>query len=411
MSDKLDKALESVEAEAKLKDAERLEKTVPEGWRRGAVWEGDRGEITTGLVDGPPTDSDWDDLLRSRGLDPDKFAIVNDSIKWSSWDGWKKDPDTGEAYSAICYSFKAEIRRKSGEGAIPEEIYKKVRAKKKGSESRSSGDSTLLVTLSDWQVGNRDQGGVEAQIEAIAELPEKIEHRLTSLRRAGYDIGTLCLAGLGDLVEGTCGHYPAQQYRIDLDRRDQVKVVRRGLIDIIDHVAPLVESLAILAVPGNHGENRKDGKAFTSVNDNDDTAVFEQVYDVFKRNENGAFDHVKWNIAQDEIVLSVELSGQIVSFYHGHTAKSSGGAINTLWNWWKDQSMGVAYPALRDSTILVAGHHHHTNIKEQEGRALFVAPSLTPVGEWWRDITGDVARTGTMSFVITPEGWREFSII
>src|SRR5690606_8546374 len=123
------------------------------------------------------------------------------------------------------------------------------------------------------------------------------------------------------------------------------------------------------AVPSNHGENRDDGKAFTRVGDNIDVEIMEQVAEILSVNPE-AYGHVAFRIPNDEIATAVTLAGHRVAFTHGHVAQSRGGAINTLWGWWQEQAMGRAYPTVADAEYLFAGHHHHLNIKEQEGRAL-----------------------------------------
>jgi hypothetical protein len=287
MSESLKKRLAAVEGQAELQDAIKQRQT-PAGWEPGVVWDGTKGEITTNTI--YDTVGDWDDLLAERGLDPELYEIAGDTIRWTSYDGWKRDAPGDEAYSTICYSYKAEIRLKTyllDDQTIPEDVYQEVRKAKKSKKKAPKGDTHFVVALSDWQTGNRDGGGVEEQVEKIANLVEAIPDRIQNLRDAGHNIGHVVIAGLGDLVEGTCGHYAAQQFRIEVDRREQLKLVRRGIRDIIISTAPTVDKMTVLAVGGNHGENRGNGggKAFTSTGDNDDVAVFEQVAEIFNSNK------------------------------------------------------------------------------------------------------------------------------
>lgn len=401
--------LAAVENTAEHTDAVK-QKTYPSGWEPGVVWDGKSGTITTDTVYETP--NDWSDLLRARGLDPEKYEIVGDSVKWCSYDGWKRENPEDVATSCICYSFKANIRLKGQRFDVDlEELYKDVRKKKKSSKAAKSGESTFLVNLSDWQVGNRDGGGVMRQAEKIAQLVDAIPDRLADLRRSGNDIGHVVIAGLGDLAEGTCGHYPAQQFRIELDRREQLKLVRRGIRDIVMAVAPHAEKVTVAAVGGNHGENRGlNGKAFTTTGDNDDVAIFEQIAEIFAVNPD-AYGHVSFRLPLERLTLSLNLSGHIVAFTHGHLSKAGNNAAQAVWNWWKDQTLGRAHPGVADADILVVGHYHHLNVKEQEGRAVFVCPSLTAVGEYFQDAYGVKTREGTLSMVIAPDGWGELHLI
>ena len=404
----LSKRLAAVENQAELEDAVKKKKS-PQGWEPGVVWEGAKGTITTSAVYEPP--KEWSSLLKERGLDPDMYEIVGDTIRWTSFDGWKRDAPGDEAYSTICYSYKADIRLKSPERPNLDEIYQAVKKAKKPSKEAPSGDTTFVIALSDWQTGNRDGGGVQKQVEEIAALPDKLVKRVRDLRKCGTKINHILIVGLGDLVEGTCGHYPAQQFRIEVDRREQMKIVRRGIRDIIMALAPLVERVTITAVGGNHGENRGlSGKAFTTTGGNDDVAIFEQIAEAFQMNKE-AFPNVSWRIPLERLTTSVEINGKIIAFTHGHLSKPSGNAAQSVWNWWKDQAHGRAHPGVADADILVTGHYHHFNAKEQEGRALFVCPSIVSVGEYFQDAYGVKTRAGTLTFCVNSVGWTEMSIV
>lgn len=404
----LAKRLAAIENQAEFEDAAKR-RTAPSGWEPGVVWDGRKGEITTDSV-AQQDGLDWGSILAARGLDPSIYEVVGDSIRWVSYDGWKRDAPGDEAYSCICYSYKAEIRLKAQTDAIPEAVYQEARKAKKGKKSPPSGDGHFVIALSDWQVGNMDGGGVQLQAERIADLVEILPDKLADLRRAGNKIGHVLVAGLGDLVEGTCGHYPAQQYRIQLDRREQIKLVRRGIRDIVMELSKHVEKMTVTAVGGNHGENRQNGKAFTTTADNDDVAVFEQVAEILAVNPD-AFGHVGFRLPIERLHTSINLAGHIVAFTHGHLTKPGPNAAQAVWNWWKEQAHGRAYPAIADADILVTGHYHHFNCKEQEGRALLICPSLTQVGEYWSDAHGTKTRPGTLTFTVDPDGWNNLSIL
>jgi predicted phosphodiesterase len=411
MNDKLRKRLAAIEGQAEHKDAIKT-RSMPNGWEPGVVWDGSQGEITTDPSFDP--NANWDDLLAARGLDPEVYEIYGDTIRWTSFDGWKRDAPGEEAYSTICYSFKAVIRKKTSsveKEAIPEDIYQAVLKAKKRKKPAPTGDAHFLVALSDWQTGNRDGGGLELQVERITELVTSIPDRIKHLRGAGNNIGHVVIAGLGDLVEGTCGHYAAQQYRIEADRREQVKLVRRGIRDIIMAVSPIVDKVTVLAIGGNHGENRGlAGKAFTSTGDNDDVAIFEQLAETFSMNPE-VYGNVGFKLPLEQLTLSINLSGKVVAFTHGHLSKAGGNAGQAVWNWWKDQAMGRAHEGVADADILVTGHYHHLNVKEQEGRAVLVCPSLTAVGEYFQDAYGVKTRAGTLNFTVDENGWNNLHLL
>lgn len=255
---------------------------------------------------------------------------------------------------------------------------------------------------------NCDGGGTRTQIEALAALPELIVKRLKDLRKTGNKIDRVLLAGLGDLGEGTCGFYPSQPFLTQLDRRSQTRVVRRALVDIIQMVADNTTEVLVTAVGGNHGENRDGGKRQTGFADNDDVAVFEQVAEIFAASP---YDNIAFRLPNDELGIAVDLHGQIVAFTHGHLPKPGQNAAQAVWNWWKDHAMGRFYPGVADADILVAGHFHHLNVKQQEKRTVFICPSLTPVGDWFSNSAGVQTVPGTLTFVVNERGWSQMEVL
>ncbi len=408
MSD-LIKRLISVEEGVVLEDAKKAAKATPKGWEPGITWEPKKGGvITTGPMEEAPSSLIWSELIADWGLDPETTEIIPDSVQVRAWDA---NLGFGQVKRFRYYRAGIRPKRSHPDFECPDlrGLYEDA---KKASRSKTSqdGDATLLVCLSDFQVGNPDFDGVKAQIEALAALNHSIPARIKALKKAGINVGTICLAGLGDLCEGTCGFYPSQQFRVQVDRRDQIKILRRALRDIIVTCSKQVDKLIVVTVPGNHGENRKDGKAYTRVGDNDDVAVFEQVADILSSNPE-TYSHINWRIPNDEIAVSVELSGKIVAFTHGHVAKSAGNAVQTMWRWWTNQAMGRGYPGVADADILVHGHYHHLSMNEQDGRLLVGCPSLTKVGEYYRDQAGATTAHGTLTFVIRESGWTDLAII
>ena len=383
-------------------------RTHPSGWEPGIVWDPSKGgTLTAGPFDNDIDDAIWDTLLEDWGLNKETTEVVYGSVQVRGWDA-----AIGGGLTKRMKYYRASLvpRSKAINTADLEALYKETRkAKVKKGPKNKGGDATLLVALSDWQAGNPDFGGVDVLIQAISDLNEAIPQRVADMRRQGYEVGSVCLAGMGDLIEGTCGHYPAQQFRVEIDRREQIKLVRRGLRDIIMNTSPYVDSLKVVAIPGNHGENRQNGKAFTTVGDNDDVAVFEQVAEIIAQNPD--INNVQWRIPGDEIAITVELSGKRVAFTHGHVARGNGNAAEVLWNWWKNQAMGRAYPGVADADILVSGHYHHLSLKEQANRLVVVTPSLVSVGEYYANAAGVSTQPGTMTMLIRPDGWGELTVL
>lgn len=388
--------------------------TYPSGWEPGVVWSGTEGVLTTSPTFETPS-ADWSNILKERGLDPDVYEVDGDSIQWCSYDGWKRDAPGESAYSALCFSYKARIRLKRPRAADdPDDtdllaLYRETRKARTTTPKQIDGpDETFVVNLSDWQIGNGDGGGVTTQLEALAALPDLITDRFKQMRRNGRAVNRIVIAGLGDLGEGTCGFYPSQPFLTELDRRQQTRVVRRGITEIVKAAAKTAPQVTVTAVGGNHGENRQNSKRLTGFGDNDDVAVFEQVAEIFHESPH---TNVTFALPNNRLAIALNLHDQIVAWTHGHLAKPQKNAAQALWDWWKDNTMGRYYPAVADANILVAGHFHHLNIKQQEGRTVFICSSLTPVGDWYSNERGVQTVPGTLTFVVNHQGWNSLEVL
>lgn len=385
-----------------------LPRPVPAEWQPGITWDGTKGTLTTGALDAPPDPAIWAELITDWGLDPTVTEVVPGSVQVRGWDG-----NLGNGEVRRFKYYKATLRPRVVQGGADhvglEDLYKQVR-KDRPRKTARTGEDTLVVALSDWQVGNRDGGGAKSQIEAIAALPDLVADRCRKAAK-GNGLGHVVIAGMGDLGENTCGFYSNQPWLTELDRREQTRVVRRGITDIVRAAAGHTPQVTVTAVGGNHGENRQAGKAVTGPNDNDDVAVFEQVAEILAENPD-TYGHVAFRLPADRLAVSINCSGRIVAFTHGHIPKPRAVAAETFWQWWKDQSHGRYYPGVADAEVLVGGHFHHLEVRQQLGRTVFVCPSLTPVGDWWGNATGQVTAPGTLTFLVHPEhGWHNLEVL
>lgn len=395
----------------RLEGSDHVEDTrpaaVPPEWRPGITWDGTKGTLSTGAMDTPPDPAVWAELIADWGLDPNLTEVVPGTVQVRGWDA-----NVGGGDIRRLKYYRATLRPKTvvvTDTAGLEDLYKAVR-KDKPRKATDDGDTTMVVALADWQVGNRDGGGAKAQIEAIAALPDLLSDRAKRLRKDG-PLGHVVIAGMGDLGENTCGFYSNQTWLTELDRREQTRVVRRGITDIVRSLAPHAPRLTVTAVGGNHGENRQGGKAVTGPGDNDDVAVFEQVAEILAENPD-TYGHIAFRLPTDRLAVSVNCSGRIVAFTHGHITKPRANAAETFWHWWKDQTHGRYYPGVADAEILVGGHFHHLEVRQQLGRTVMVCPSLTPVGDWWGNATGQVTAPGTLTFTVhTHHGWQHLEVI
>ena len=319
------------------------------------------------------------------------------------WMGYPKD---GE--DIWLYQFKAKVVRKVwARQADVDEIFKCIRGHK--ARKRPAGEGALVIPLADWQIGKGEDGGTEATVQRIQDSFDRIEDRIKRLRKAGYTIGTIYVIGMGDLVERCANNYSTQTFTTDLNEREQERVVRRLLLDIVVRVARLAETVIVSSVGGNHGEARNgSGKKYTDDSDNLDVGVFETVAEALAMNAE-AYDHVKFYLPDDEFVVTLDINGTNVAFTHGHLGKKGANPMMKAINWWQGQTFGSHVAG--DADVLVTGHYHHFAASESHGRLWLQCPAQDGGSKWFRDATGQHSRAGTLTFMVTDEGVCEIGIV
>jgi hypothetical protein len=209
------------------------------------------------------------------------------------------------------------------------------------------------------------------------------------------------------MVESCDGHYEMQTFSVQLDGRQQVKLVRRILVDMLSEWARL-GPMVVGCVPGNHGERRRGNKAFTTFEDNDDLAVFEQAQEILAANPD-AFGHVRFVIPDGDMTLTLDISGTVCSFAHGHQFTGSGLPLNKAKGWWKSK-MEAVHP-VGDARVLAFGHYHHLQVLQDGPRTIFGCPSNDGGSRWFEERGGPTTACGTLTFVSGPEGWSDLAVL
>lgn len=268
----------------------------------------------------------------------------------------------------------------------------------------------MVVCLSDWQIGKSEAGGgTKETIDRILAMIDDVETRVLELRRIGRELGTIYIVGMGDIIEGCDGHYANQTFMVDLNLRDQLKISRRLIRDAVIRWSKIFETVVVSAVGGNHGENRKDGKAYTGDGDNMDVSVFECVAEILASNEE-AFDHVNFVLPDDELAIVLNISGTNVAFAHGHKARKGATPQMKQQNWWKDMTFQGA--AVGDAPVLVTAHYHHFSVIDHGPRIHLQAPAMDGGSKWFSDSGGGISATGTLTFVIDEEnGIQDIEVV
>lgn len=361
-------------------------------WVPGIEWKGDEGEVTTLPMEGEIA-PDWTGVLRMWGLDPDYFAVV-EPVLFNVW---------GDPLGALNRQWKGKVVRiqDSKTDYNLHKLKEEIKIHKRKKVEIIYGEGVFNVVLADWQLGKPEGGGSEATAQRVLSAIEAVLRRVAELKRLKRPLGTLQIIWTGDSVEGCLGHYEMQTFGVDLDRRGQVNAVRTLLLEAIRVWSPHFDKVRLIAVGGNHGENRSsNGKAFTTLADNDDLAVIDQVKDVLAFNQE-AYGHIEVIMAPDHLSLTVETAGWILGLTHGHTARSGSTAELKLKTWLSKMSLGRQ--PIGECDILVTGHYHHLRQADWGSVHWLQAPALDGGSEWFRLTTGEHSEPGVLTFATYPE--------
>jgi len=395
----IDDALDNL---LKTSEINSVQKTEPRQrqaeWLPGVTWQGEEGTVTTQPMEGDNS-PDWSGVLRMWGLDPEHFQVV-EPVLFNVW---------GDTLGILNRQWKGKVVRKGKqEVADIEALIAEIKKHKPRERKEMTGGASLVVCASDWQVGKRDGDGLKGLVGRWLQAVDDVEFRIKELKKIGRPIDSITVLCLGDLVEGCDGHYDIQTFTVEVDRRDQVKIARRLLRDALIRWSKVVPNITVAAIGGNHGENRKNGKAFTTLNDNDDVALVESVAEIFQANPE-AYGQIRFAIPTEELSLTLEVNGKIIGITHGHLARSAGSPEAKLRRWIADQTLGRQL--IGDCDILVSGHYHSFRLADWGGVKWLQAPALDGGSVWWRQSKGEVAAVGVLTFLVTSEGVSDIQVL
>ena len=378
----------------------------PKGFEPGITWDGRSGELATGPLEHDPDDAIWGNLIADWGLDPKTTRIVPGSVQVRAWDA---NVGKGVIKRLKYYRARIEPTIRAEDHADIEALCRLVEKRKAIKPSFQAGsERAVVVNLSDWQAGKKDMnGGTPEFVEAIHATMDRLTEWLKWARKLGIEC--VYVIGLGDLVEQCDGHYDMQAFNVDLDRREQMRLVRRLILGFVERIIGLGLRCVLGGVPGNHGENRRNSKAFTTWTDNDDLAVLDGVAEVLAANpERYALASVPSGAIADDLTLTLDVAGVPISWAHGHQCKGK-----TIESWWAGQVMG--YRGVGSAQILNTGHKHHLIVSESTRRTWFQMPAMDGGSTWWTDQTGQHSPRGTVAYVAGnscgPRGWSDLQIL
>ncbi|HEY7824168.1 MAG TPA: hypothetical protein VIG24_15105 [Acidimicrobiia bacterium] len=397
---------EFLKVQRDIEDAQVPRRTHPKGWEPGV--DTAKGTLVVQGGDTPPTD--WSVIIRELGLDPEAWTVdENARVEVRTWDSG----DKRNYYYKATVLPRHEVATSPDVEALIREVKRRKPARKR---QETTTERALVVCLADWQAGKGDGkgGGVEQLLERLWALRAAVPERVRELRKAGIEVSTITVLSMGDLSESCDGHYAAQTFQVELDYREQARLVRRMLVEMLSEWVKLAPNMQVACVPANHGERRKNGKMFTNWGDNTDVEVFEVVREALAHNPD-VYGHIRWAIPDQEQYLSIDVCGTVIGIVHGHQFTNGSGPQGKAMNWWKNMAMNRT--AVGDADVLVSGHFHHLQVMGEgvadspKGRTWMQCPALDCGSEWWEHMGGAPTQQGTLTFTADAGGWDNLKVL
>ena len=362
---------------------------LPAGWVPSVAYESDgRAHVVT-LGEGTPGPDDWTDEVRALGVTvPPGWVcrLVKVSHDPAAWirRGQGEDavtvPVTRRVWSVEPARTRVDIEELLG--AIGRRKPKPVAA---------TGDGyAAVLCLADWQIGKETAaGGSELPVtRALDALDRFVSNVKRNRQRRPVDV--IVLAALGDMCEGVASQNGGVALFSDLTVTEQIRVVRRLLLEHVKAVAPLAERIVIPVAPGNHDEPHRLMGMKPRATDSWLVDVAAQVSDALTLA--GGFDHVEIVTPDpDDLTVTVEACGTIIGATHGHVFRKGKGH-----DWWARQAHARHRIAAAD--ILLTGHYHHLRIEQDADRLWMQAGTIDPGSPWFDQRHGGAAKPGVLTF-------------
>lgn len=369
----------------------------PAGWTPGVRLDTAGGFVVTEPREAAPTN--WDAILEELlppGIDRDQYAVDGETVEVRAWDA-----NAGEGEVKRLYYFKARLRIRTHvtQGVDLEKLIAAVKKSRVKKPRTTDDERAYFIHITDLQAGQADGDGVEGMVARVLQLADLVAADLKMLRKRGTPASQVFVPITGDLVEGVNGWYEMQTFSVELDRRDQTKLVRRLLTELLLSIASHGLPVHVATVPGNHGENRNDGKAYTTLHDNDDVAIVEQIADAVAMT--GTHDHVTFSFPpRDRLSMTVEVLGHIVGLTHGHIARAGAGTEQKILRWF--ERMAAIRDPLGDSDVIFSGHYHHARFQQLVGDVLWLqGGALCDASAWFSQSAGLVSDPVVMKGTMT----------
>lgn len=265
--------------------------------------------------------------------------------------------------------------------------------------------STLVVVVSDLQIGKTDRGGgTEETIRRVRSTIARIaDHAAGRYRK-------VALVDCGDSTEGF-SNTVSQAQTNDLPLTYQIRTAQALLADALRALVPAAPEVTYVAVPSNHCQVRTGiGRSNRASFPGDDYGLL--IADNLQQIIAGrpGYEHVQFRTPERRLEsLTVRAAdGTVMAVTHGHAA----GAKSRVADWFRGQAFGCV-AGMQDARVLLHGHWHSFSVQTVgDNRQIICAPTADPGSSWYQNASGESSCPALLTFELgggTSSGWRLWS--
>lgn len=265
--------------------------------------------------------------------------------------------------------------------------------------------STLVVVVSDMQIGKTDRGGgTEETVRRVRSTVTRIaDHAAGQYRK-------IILVDCGDSTEGF-SNTVSQAQTNDLPLTYQIRAAQALLADTLRSLAGAAPEVVYVAVPSNHCQVRTGiGRSNRASFPGDDYGLL--IADNIREIISGrpGYNHVRFEAPEKRLEsLTVRAAdGTVMGVTHGHAAGSKGRVAE----WFRGQAFGCV-AGMQYARVLLHGHWHSFSVQTVgDSRQIICAPTVDPGSSWFQNASGDSSTPALLTFELgggTSSGWRLWS--
>lgn len=279
-----------------------------------------------------------------------------------------------------------------------------ILAEKPAPPAKHRRSGTLVVVISDMQIGKTDvRGGTRETVRAVRSAIRGI-----ALNAVAYD--EIILVDCGDSTENFTNTV-SQAQTCDMGLVEQIRTAQGVLADAVRQLAQACPSITYAAVPSNHCQVRSGiGRSNRANIAADDYGLLIQSNIQMAVEGRPGYEGVSFLAPSPHLEsLTVRAQdGTIMGVTHGHAA----GSKARVADWFRGQAFGCV-AGMQDARVLLHGHWHSFSIQTVgDSRQIICAPTVDPGSSWFQNASGESSKPALLTFELgggASSNWRLWS--